>query len=312
MERYQHTLVSPITLEDREPYGGTKVRVNIEPADIDTGIIFATSRGQIKANLDNASYAQSAIRLESGRAKVDHVEHVLATLYSMGVDNAIINLGRKPELTFAYLTYRAFQAIGQAAQSEVFPTSSNRELGLCQLIKETGLTEQSKPARIIRIPKKIGDEYLWLEPCADSQGLIVQVQAKYGKPNEKEFTTEITPQIYESRLARSRPYARHIDGKILDLPLPILSTAAKIINWEYGIGHAFSKEAYLIPPRSPAEWDKAQLFPCEIARHSVVDRLGALALLGVRFDHTKAVTRKSGHKEDLEMLREFHKEIIAN
>lgn len=297
----QKTLKDAITLQGIEPYGGNRVELYIEPANSDMGFVFRTNRGLVPATLANAFYDKSAIAIKHGKAKVGHVEHILATLYGMGLDNALISVERIPEKTLASISYNVFDILGLAAQEQVVPRLEKREATLCQKIQKVGLETQGKEQKIVRIERKAGSEYLWFVQNPQ-EGLTVETKAKYGPIEEREFEIAITPRNYHQHLAASRPYAKHIENLVGKVPCSVLSLGASLVNWQYGLSHGFDKQTYLLP-------NEGQIYPQEIARHSIVDRLGALALLGLRFDHTKVISDQSGHREDLETLREIAEEL---
>lgn len=97
---YQHTLRVPIEYEGTEFYGGQKVRVNISPLEEDHGIIFETKKGQVKADIHRARQSRSSVLLEDKGVGVLHVEHMLATLFAYGIDNALVRLDRVPSRSY--------------------------------------------------------------------------------------------------------------------------------------------------------------------------------------------------------------------
>ena len=121
----QQTLKRKISYFGREFYGGNNVEVVVEPADENTGIVFLTTKGEVKADIRNARQSRSSIMLQSGNAKIIHVEHFLATLYAYGIDNAFVSARRIPSRS-----YRLLKALNIATDIDVIPTCSDRELTL--------------------------------------------------------------------------------------------------------------------------------------------------------------------------------------
>src|ERR1700758_953933 len=75
---------------------GEKVTLRLHPAPVDHGIKFRRKDLQdeptIDAKIDNLKTVERATTIGEGSVRVHTVEHVLAALAAMGVDNAIIEM----------------------------------------------------------------------------------------------------------------------------------------------------------------------------------------------------------------------------
>jgi len=81
-------------------HSGKNSELNILPAEANHGIIFKRidlkSNNLIEANFSNVSSAKLCTTLENNQgAKVSTVEHLLAALYIIGVDNALIEINNE-------------------------------------------------------------------------------------------------------------------------------------------------------------------------------------------------------------------------
>ena len=141
----QNTIRGTMHLRGIECYGGNFVEVILKPADEDTGVIFQTVNGDIKAKIDYSSPYRISVLLNNGRTQVIHVEHILATLYAYGIDNVLIQLKRIPSKSF-----RLLGQLGLAAETEVVPILGEREKTLCERIDEIGLERQLTERIILR------------------------------------------------------------------------------------------------------------------------------------------------------------------
>ena len=89
----QTTLASGIELEGIGLHKGRPVKMRIEPAPPDTGVVFDLNGEKIPANYAYAVVSARNTTLTSGTGtEIYTVEHVLSALYGMGVDNALIFL----------------------------------------------------------------------------------------------------------------------------------------------------------------------------------------------------------------------------
>src|SRR3984893_17841225 len=92
----QHTLASAVSISGTALHTGIKVDMTLKPANAGFGLQFQRTDlpGQpiIKADCDLVSDTSRGTTLESNGAKINTVEHVLAALVGMGIDNVLICL----------------------------------------------------------------------------------------------------------------------------------------------------------------------------------------------------------------------------
>lgn len=95
---FQHTLAHTLTFVGRGLHSGLPVRMMLQPADPDTGIIFIRSDVPLfQADIAARWYNVTDTRLSTTIAnrfgvKVSTIEHLMAALYVCGIDNARIVL----------------------------------------------------------------------------------------------------------------------------------------------------------------------------------------------------------------------------
>src|SRR5436190_19344815 len=92
----QHTLALEAKISGTGIHTGVLVDMILKPADTDFGIRFQRidlpEKPVIKADCDLVSDTSRGTTLQLGEAKVNTVEHILAALVGMGIDNALIEL----------------------------------------------------------------------------------------------------------------------------------------------------------------------------------------------------------------------------
>jgi len=94
---YQKTLSKKVKFDGIGLHSGKASSVNVFPAKEDEGIVFKrvdlNKNNEIKANFKNVTSARLCTTLENNHGvKVSTVEHLLAALYIVGIDNAIIEI----------------------------------------------------------------------------------------------------------------------------------------------------------------------------------------------------------------------------
>src|SRR6266705_2856576 len=93
---FQHTVGKIASLSGTSLHTGEKVALKVHPAPGDHGIKFKRKDLQdeptIDVKIDNLKTVERATTLGEVAVRVHTVEHVLAALSAMGVDNAIVEM----------------------------------------------------------------------------------------------------------------------------------------------------------------------------------------------------------------------------
>ena len=103
----QQTLGAPVEYAGKALHSGVPVSMRLLPAPANTGIIFRRidlpGKPEILATVEHIVSTNRNTTLGNGTAQVMTVEHLIAALRGMGVDNAIVELdaGEIPSVTAA-------------------------------------------------------------------------------------------------------------------------------------------------------------------------------------------------------------------
>src|SRR5207247_3807365 len=93
---FQQTLGKPASFSGTALHTGEKVTLKVQPAPVDHGIKFKRKDLQdeptIDAKIENLKTVERATTIGEGSVRVHTVEHILAALSAMGVDNAIVEM----------------------------------------------------------------------------------------------------------------------------------------------------------------------------------------------------------------------------
>ncbi|MBW3013151.1 UDP-3-O-acyl-N-acetylglucosamine deacetylase [Candidatus Woesearchaeota archaeon] len=306
----QRTIASKFDLYGRCFYSGNTVKATFFPAGADSGIVFNTTFGEVKASLDNAVPCRRSILLREGKAAIINVEHVLATLFAYDIDNAYIMVRRVPPFNGSPLgQYISFNTC--LTSTEVFPNTGEEELTLCSLLEDMGSVVLDKERRLATVERPFVTEKLSFHPFVKS--LMMHATTVYPPVGEQVFETEINGESYKKELAGARRYAEHLKYfKFMPdwMAHRIGSFLTNFVNPTYGLGHGFNKRNVFLPTKTIEEWYSQEKCPAEIARHTIVDRLGAIALLDRRLEGVRCVMKFSNHVNDINVLRELQKELV--
>lgn len=160
---FQKTLSKNVIFEGVGLHSGKSSTVNITPAKEDTGIIFRridlNENNLIDAKFTNVTSAKLCTTLENKHGvKVSTVEHLLAALYIVGVDNAIIEIN-----------------------NEEVPIMDGSAKDFLRVIKKIDRVDQSKTRKYLKILNKIellnGKRKISIEP--NEASLEVEFQLDY-------------------------------------------------------------------------------------------------------------------------------------
>ena len=175
MSTKQQTLKAPISFSGKGLHTGVKVTMTVNPADADTGIVFRRTdiEGQpiIPALCDNVVDTSRGTTIESGGHRVSTIEHIMSALWTLGVDNAVIDIdaGETPIMDGSACAYAK-------AITEVGITDQQAERKFYHVTEKMVYTIPEKGVAIILYPddefsvslhvdynsKVIGNQYLSL------------------------------------------------------------------------------------------------------------------------------------------------------
>src|ERR671925_1660443 len=92
----QQTLAKPAGFSGTSLHTGEKVSLKLQPAPVNYGIKFKrkdlAEEPLIEGKIDNLKTVERATTIGEGAVRVHTVEHVLAALWAMGVDNATVEM----------------------------------------------------------------------------------------------------------------------------------------------------------------------------------------------------------------------------
>lgn len=95
---FQHTLSQPLTFVGRGLHSGASVRLTLQPAEADTGILFVRQdvplkQAEISARWYNVTDTRLSTTITNRHGvRVSTIEHLMAALYIAGIDNVRVVL----------------------------------------------------------------------------------------------------------------------------------------------------------------------------------------------------------------------------
>lgn len=271
----QTTLANTVSLTGTSLHEGHDVTLTLKPAAPDSGLmLIRTDRdgAQVAVHPGNIQEVQRRTLLMQNGVEVHTVEHVLAALYGMGVDNAVVELSA-PEP----------------------PAGDGSSKAFVDMVKQAGVTEldaeraEFTPAETVEV--QAGDVTIRVEPNAD--GLVVNYTLDYGVPFMPRTTVEfaVTPDSFENEIGPARTFCLEQEAKMLQA-------------MGFGKG-ANTQNTLVVGPEGPME--NTLRFADEYARHKLLDVVGDLAVTGLRLN-ARVTAVKSGHSQNQQVAKALRKQ----
>ncbi len=271
--RRQRTIGQSATVAGFGYWSGRDVSVEFRPAEPGTGIVFVRrdlpNRPRIPAHIAYRLEQPRRTSLRLGEAGVDMIEHVMAALGGLKIDNCEIWVD----------------------EAEM-PGCDGSALPFVEALDRAGVVEQGawQPRLVIDEVVRVGDAASWIE-VRPAGGAVPRYQyhLDYGPESpiaRQTYQTELTPEIFRRELAPSRTF--------------MLKAEAEWLLGQ-GIGHRTRAQDLLVYDREgPIE--NRERFPDECARHKLLDMLGDLTLAGCDLVGDFTAFR-SGHRLNAEAVR---------
>jgi UDP-3-O-[3-hydroxymyristoyl] N-acetylglucosamine deacetylase len=248
-----------IGLHSREP-----VQLTLHPARADSGIVFVRtdlpSRIDVPAIHSAVTSTRLATTLGRGDATVGTVEHLLAALAGLGIDNVRVEVDG-PEIP----------VMDGSAASFVF------------LIRAAGEFEQDVPRKCLTILRPLevrdGERAIRVEP---GKGLRVSYSVDFTHPaigRQELRDLAIDPDVFEREICRARTFGFLREVEVL---------------WRNGLARGGNLDNTVVMDEFRVLNRDGLRWPDEFVRHKVLDLLGDLSLLGTSLEG-HIVVERGGH-----------------
>ncbi len=260
---------------------GSDVALRFLPARADSGIVFIRTdlpgRPSVRAGIDHVIPRQRRTTIRNGEAVVEMVEHVMAALAGLRIDNCQIEIDA-PET----------------------PGCDGSSLAFVEALAAAGTIEQDrfKPSLLIERPITVrdGSAVLTAYPGGGS-GLVLAYQLDYRSTpiGVQSYFVDVTPETFSAELAPCRTF---------------LLEAEALALRQSGIGTRASETDLLVfGPAGPIH--NALRYPDECVRHKILDMIGDLALLEMDLVG-QIVADRSGHQLNAELVRLLAEAVDAD
>jgi UDP-3-O-[3-hydroxymyristoyl] N-acetylglucosamine deacetylase/3-hydroxyacyl-[acyl-carrier-protein] dehydratase len=281
--RRQRTINRPAEVRGVGFFHGSDIILRFHPAEADTGVVFQRSdlpgRPLVPARIESVVPSQRRTTIRHGAASVEMIEHVMAALAGLAIDNCLVSI-----------------------DGSECPGCDGSSRPFVEALDPAGAVEQNRMRRVLVVKDSIsvsdGGAMLAVHPPAASSRLTLSYHLDYGRAapiRAQSFCLDFSVESFRSEVAPSRTF-------LMDTEAASLRAA--------GIGTR-TTEADLLIFGAGGIIGNEQRFPDECARHKVLDMIGDLALLGVDL-HGFVVAYRSGHQTNAALARRLCESISAS
>lgn len=270
MNNQQRTISRIVEYSGIGLFTGEEAKLRFKPSPANTGINFIrtdiANHPKVPASLETLSGSKRLISLEKNGVGVKSIEHVMAALAGLGIDNVEIEING----------------------NEV-PAGDGSALLFTQMLQGTGIKLLEEPKNIFYLQEELkvssGDASILALPYDKGLSLSYILDFNGSFLNRQYFEIEMTEDNFSTQIAPARTFG--------------LSTIIEEYK-KQGWGKGVTDENSLILHEDgtitkPLSMSPASLrFPNECVRHKILDIIGDLYLANLTL-HARIVATKSGH-----------------
>lgn len=271
--RQQQTLSNPISCTGVGLHTGKPVTLTLRPAPADTGIVFVNRNGHagatLAASVDHLVATELCTAISGNGFQVKTIEHVLAALAGLNVDNAFVDI--------------------DAAEAPVMDGSS---APFVQLIQSAGVVSQNRRRSFLKITRPLeivdGSRRIRIEPSSTPR-ITYTIQYDHPLIRTQTYAYEHSTYAFETEIAGARTFGFLQEVEAL---------------WSRGLGRGGNLENTVVLSEDGILNESGLRFSNEFVRHKVLDLIGDFSLLGLPFiGHL--IADRSGHALHTRLVKQI-------
>ena len=305
MKNFQQTIIKNSTISGVGLHTGIVTNVTFKPAKVDHGIVFQRidlkNKPTIKADVDNVTDVSRGTTLEENNAKISTVEHILAAIAGLEIDNILIEVDG-PEL----------------------PIMDGSSIQFIESLEKAGIKEQNAYKTYFEIKENIfyndkkNNVEIAIYPHNEFRATVM---VDYNSPvlGSQHYTLNELSK-FKNEVANSRTFCflheveelfnkNLIKGGDLNNAIVIVD---KIIseNKLNKLSKLLGKKKVKVEKEGILNNVKLR-YHNEPARHKLLDVLGDITLLGKPIKG-HIIAARTGHKSNVEFTKLLKKEMVKN
>ena len=269
----QTTLGGTVTCRGISLHSGHEVSVEFRPAAENSGIVFHIHSDDgvhlLSPRPEAVSTTELATTISDGKVSVATIEHVLAALIGLAVDNVEVHV------------------FGGEA-----PILDGSAMVVVDSLLSVGLRSQNAPRRVARVAREFSLEKDGKSIVARPfDGFYVDYTIRFPHPaiGEEHFALNVTPESFEKEVASARTFGFLKEVEYLH---------------SRGLARGGSLQNVVVVGDEGVINKEGLRFPDEFVRHKMLDFIGDMAMLGTPLQGSFTVAC-SGHGHNNAFLREL-------
>lgn len=305
MSEKQRTIASPISISGVGLHTGNEVTLTLKPAPEDYGIKFRRTDldtgSLVDADVDYVVDTSRGTSLEQDGVRIDTVEHVLASLSGMEIDNVLIELNQSETPILDGSSRFYVEAISKAGIVE--QKSLRRYF---ELTSNVIYANPDKKVEMIAIPS----DHFQVSVMIDYESRVLQSQNAHlshiSKFRDEIATCRTFVFLHELEFLLNNNLIKGGDlcNAIVFVDRPVSHDELDHLT------HLFNKPRIRVINKTMLNNLELQ-YPNEPARHKLLDVIGDLSLVGMPLKANIVATRP-GHHSNIEFARLIKKQIVKN
>lgn len=244
----QRTIKNKVELTGIGLHKGVPVKLELEPLEANSGIVFYRSDLGVSIPLKPESIIDTTMAtvIGKGEAKISTIEHLMSAIYAYGIDNLKINV-----------------------DNEEIPIMDGSSIAWCMLLDEAGIREFSEARELVMIKKPLevrdGDKFVRLEP-SEKTIFDFAIDFKHPAIGKQQYKFAFSRKNYREEIARARTFGFLQEVNYLR---------------SIGLGKGGNLNNCIVLDESGIMNKDGLRYSEEFVRHKILDAIGDMAILGI-------------------------------
>ncbi len=261
--RNQQTLASTVTCSGVGLHSGQPTSITLRPAPPDTGVVFVNCNSDVGAclsvSIEHRVPTELCTAIMGNGFQVQTIEHLLAALSGMGIDNAFVDV----------------------TATEV-PVMDGSAAPFVRLIQSAGVVAQDQKQPFLKIMAPIeiieGSKRVRIEPSSTPR-ITYSIHYPHPLIKTQTYAYDCSASAFEHEIAEARTFGFLQEVQAL---------------WARGLGKGGTLDNTVVLSGDGVINQSGLRFDDEFVRHKILDLIGDISLLGMPFiGHI--VADRSGH-----------------
>lgn len=273
---YQRTLEKAVSCSGIGLHSGKTVHLTMKPAAVNHGIKFVRKdlpdNPSIPARFNCVVDTSLATVIGSDGVIVSTVEHLMACLAGLSIDNVIVEL-----------------------DSYEVPVMDGSAGPFTRMILEAGIRELEAPRHffILKEPIELEQDGKFVGAYPDDSFKITcHIEFEHPLIRSQSYTIEVVDHVFEREISRARTFGFLHEVEYMK---------------RYGLARGGSLDNAVVIDENKVLNDEGLRYQDEFVRHKLLDCIGDFSLIGMPI-LAHIVTRKSGHAFNHAFLEKFFNE----